>query len=1582
MKKYTNLILFITLSLTVFAGETPNFVTRLKNSLKSYNQEFPKEKIYVQTDKTYYKPTENIGYKVFLTDAVTLKNSTVSKIFYVELIDPWGNVVEKHEHNLSITSETNGQFSLKYGATGGIYKLRAYTKWQKNWGEETFFTKNITVQKIITPRLLLKLDFEKRAYGAGDEVIATLKVTDLNNNKTNGSTVKSTVRIGGAVLQTLENTVQNGEATIRFRLPNDLNTPDGILQIVVTDKGIEESIIRSVPIVLNKITIDFYPEGGYMVEGVPSNIAFHALNEFGKGADVSGEIVTNKGATVARFESFHLGMGKVAFVPVRGELYFAKITKPQGNENLIQLPQALQSGYVLNLQKKTDDTTAWKIHASEADSALIVGQSFGNIYYSKRIFLEQGENWLQIPTTDFPAGTAVFTLFDGQNREQCERLVFLNSAKVLNIKIETDEEIYESSKQAKVTITTTDHNGKPVAANIGLAVVDEQNLTFADDKQDNIVSYLLFSSELKGDIQEPYFYFNPEEKKAKEALDYVMLTHGWRRFTWQEVLQPTMKITEKAEGIQSIYGYVLNENGQPADAEVFLMEAGSTYSSEGEISSVRTSNGCFVFHNINPNGNVLFVTTKLPNQVFLFNGEPIIETSWNGAKFGATLKKGLEETGVVEEKKEKEERTRTDFYEDDLFLNLDSQALDVKVVIGYGSARPEDVTGSILHLSGYSEQSSMTSIDQALQGRAAGVQVRANSGVSGEVTDIVISGRASTGDAMPLYVVDGVIQGNEFKGDPSNIASIYVSKDASANAIYGARGANGIVFIATKNNELNTYNEQQKSRYGGVFVETDSKRKFYSSKSDYYRNNFYKNESTAYWNGNVQTNEQGTAEVSFYNNSNSSTYRITAEGHSPAAGLVGASTKRIVTRKAFSLDTKLPLYAAVGDVINLPVIARNGTEDTLTAVLEFKSRYYIYRDVTVKKKECSKNPFKKQYSYSVEKVRKDTTIVQTATVTIPPHEAVTHFFTQNVEKNWYANIVIEGTVTIGTTNKGNPKVITQRINRYVPIRNIYFPFQYSFSGRNAGQTQMFDLPKHVEGTLQAEALCYTSMIDEMTAGIEGMVRKPYGCFEQKLSSIAPNIFALQILNFTEKETWKKSSIMSNLQEGYKSLAAYEVPETGGFEWFGGSPANEVLSAYALVQFHEMKKVGTNVDAQMLQRTKDFILSRKDSVGGFTQNKGRWGRSSAPTEVNNAYLVYALAETGNGKKIEEQYKTALTEAFESKSMYRMALLANAAHSMGDARNYHKLIDEFREFTQKKELINLPFDTTIVRTYGNGALRETAAFWLMALMKNENNTIVDTVREKFIDGLIVERMIQYNVDTTLVYKCVDFITKGRNYGSFGNSQTTAVCLQALSKTAKFLSGQKIEGNFCVTTNDKKRCQSLKPNTAQIDIATLLQTGENKIGVQFTETKGFFPYAVNISWQSETPPTSPLCPLSLSTELATPTVKINETMRLKVTLQNTENKAQAMSVAIIGIPGGLSLQPWQLKELQEQKVFDFYEIINDNLVIYYRELAPNDTKTINLDLKAEISGTYTGIASQAYIYYMDEHKYWIDGFTVKIE
>jgi hypothetical protein len=93
------------------------------------------------------------------------------------------------------------------------------------------------------------------------------------------------------------------------------------------------------------------------------------------------------------------------------------------------------------------------------------------------------------------------------------------------------------------------------------------------------------------------------------------------------------------------------------------------------------------------------------------------------------------------------------------------------------------------------------------------------------------------------------------------------------------------------------------------------------------------------------------------------------------------------------------------------------------------------------------------------------------------------------------------------------------------------------------------------------------------------------------------------------------------------------------------------------------------------------------------------------------------------------------------------------------------------------------------------------------------------------------------------------------------------------------------------------------------------------------------------------------------------------------------QPMAIVKIGIPAGLSAQPWQLKEIMEKKEVAHYEIFDNYLVLYWMGFAANEVKKISLDLKAEVPGTYKGKASNTYLYYMPEHKHWNEGLDVNI-
>jgi hypothetical protein len=111
------------------------------------------------------------------------------------------------------------------------------------------------------------------------------------------------------------------------------------------------------------------------------------------------------------------------------------------------------------------------------------------------------------------------------------------------------------------------------------------------------------------------------------------------------------------------------------------------------------------------------------------------------------------------------------------------------------------------------------------------------------------------------------------------------------------------------------------------------------------------------------------------------------------------------------------------------------------------------------------------------------------------------------------------------------------------------------------------------------------------------------------------------------------------------------------------------------------------------------------------------------------------------------------------------------------------------------------------------------------------------------------------------------------------------------------------------------------------------------------------------------------------------VGETVRLDVQVTNDRSMLQPMAIVKIGIPAGLSAQPWQLKEIMEKKEVAYYEIFDNYLVLYWMGFAANEVKKISLDLKAEVPGTYKGKASNTYLYYMPEHKHWNEGLDVNI-
>ncbi|HMQ46278.1 MAG TPA: carboxypeptidase regulatory-like domain-containing protein [Saprospiraceae bacterium] len=588
---FAALTLFISGAFTLVPYKDP-FFQRLEQRWKAYWAAASPEKVYLHLERTIFQPGEDVWFKAYLRDAFTHLPAEQSHFVHVQLLDPKGKVIQQKKL-AAFYGSAPGDFELPANSVGGIYKIQAYTRWMKN--ENSLFEREISVNKASLPRLKMQLEFERKAFGPGDEVVARLDLFDLQNQALANYPFEHQVYLSGMPQPIAQGkTDAEGRCYIRFRLPNALQSNDGLLAVQLEYNEFNESISRAIPIQLNQIDLQFLPEGGYALAGVVHKMAFKAINEFGKPADVAGIVYNENGAEVARFSSFHQGMGSFELNMEAGHQYLARLTQPAQNAQEFLLPKAQEEGLSLSLMAQDDRQIAFKIQARGYDGPIFLsGISAGSVLLEQKITLTAGTATVKISTKDWPMGIATFTLFDENKQPRCERLAMLHPDKKLNIDIKTNKEKYLPREEVQLDVQVTDADGQPVVGNFSLAVTDDNLLTFADDKQGHLLAYMLLESELKGKVEEPNFYFDPKEPKARQALDYLMLTQGWRKWSWPEILttnSPDMLLVDNSEKA-NIGGQVLNKNREPiAEATVVLLPQ--------NLFAVTDENGFFQFEKV------------------------------------------------------------------------------------------------------------------------------------------------------------------------------------------------------------------------------------------------------------------------------------------------------------------------------------------------------------------------------------------------------------------------------------------------------------------------------------------------------------------------------------------------------------------------------------------------------------------------------------------------------------------------------------------------------------------------------------------------------------------------------------------------------------------------------------------------------------------------------------------------------------------------------------------------------------------------------------------------------------------------
>ena len=297
--------------------------------------------------------------------------------------------------------------------------------------------------------------------------------------------------------------------------------------------------------------LSFFPEGGYLIDGIPTKVAFKALDAKGMPAKVAGRLLEN-GKDIAKLESVHDGMGFVFILPIKGASYKAVLS--DGRE--FPFAEVVSSGLSVHLRKQTDEYLEFLLSQPKGAAAQAIkleGKMRGGLCCTATGTLSERLK-IRIPLKEFPMqGIAEFTLYNADGQPMAERLVYIHPERKLHIELNTDSARYFTRGKGKLNVKVTDEAGNPVQAHLGLSIFDRayQN----ELNPENMLSYCYLSTEIKGNIHNPAYYFDSNNKDRQAALDLLLLTQGWRRYVWEKADSATLAdcfLSDEIKGKQII----------------------------------------------------------------------------------------------------------------------------------------------------------------------------------------------------------------------------------------------------------------------------------------------------------------------------------------------------------------------------------------------------------------------------------------------------------------------------------------------------------------------------------------------------------------------------------------------------------------------------------------------------------------------------------------------------------------------------------------------------------------------------------------------------------------------------------------------------------------------------------------------------------------------------------------------------------------------------------------------------------------------------------------------------------------------
>lgn len=768
----TGFAIFLLLTSFYLESDKNTGLKQIISKTGQFNSRFPAEKLYLHTDRPSYWAGEELWFKSYL-----LNGASAECNLYVELLNSSGKIINKNlcwsQNGLSY-----GSFRLADTLSSGVYQIRAYTDWMRNFDEEWFFRKNLVIW---------------------------------------GYTKKS-----------------------------------------ISSKNNE--------IKANDIDLRFFPEGGAFIANVANRVAFKAVDQNGKGLDVEGEIKDTQGNKIAGFRSHHNGMGSFVLTPSPQMAYTAEALVSGIIFKKVELPVAKSKG----VRMFTDSYQKEKINIEIAQTEnlsetnllyFMVGQSGGEIVNNTEILMTNNKHTLEINRDSLPTGITKFTLFNSDLIPVCERLVFVNHHDFIPVEIIPQKEVYNTREKIELTVKTVDSIGNPNLSSLSLSVYNPDDQLETEAYPENIMTCFLLNSELRGRIEEPGWYFEDDSINTLEAIDNLMLTHGYRYFQWEKIINDEYpEIEYQPESSIRIKGTVSSVFSKKPRNDIqttllFLKSQLAVYQENTD------SHGQFIFNNL-----FFFDTVFVAVQAGKYR---------NRSKYWIELdnRNAISPQPTIlpvnyQYIKEKPVNTTYFLSEENLDLINRKWHLNDTIILGdinILANKPEEKT---IHLRPYVNADYIYEISENDDDMYSGI-IEMLENLSAYMRNFL--------NRDPQFFLDGVM------ADAGYISGMPATWFEKVEAVKMAPVRNGIgpgLFFYTKRGDTH------KKSYEGL-GKASAKVSGYSVIRQFYSPNYAienaittKNDfrNTIYWNPLVRTDSTGVAQVAFYTSDDTGNFRIEVEG--------------------------------------------------------------------------------------------------------------------------------------------------------------------------------------------------------------------------------------------------------------------------------------------------------------------------------------------------------------------------------------------------------------------------------------------------------------------------------------------------------------------------------------------------------------------------------------------------------------------------------------------------------------------------------------------------------------------------------